>query len=507
MDQEQALLNRDSEEMGEWFKRLVSSFRMGYASLSEEQRKFVQIIDSLTAPTQLELIWFGHPDVQYALVTHFKDIEDLEISIDGPFPSYDAVTRLQQIIEKPKWNRQVETEVDTRWSLPNAKNFREIVEDVCVEIVRDLRRLPFLRPVELPIIAAKTLLTSTASLWYVTGNLSKASAQALALEIIDGAKMQAEFPQKTGQPTSPAVPSSRIIAHGGFIFPAVWIGKAPKPTFVERLSRMSMFPSKAYEGIYKDRTLVADQDGFIAIAESDRLKATALLNEIMAVRLLDGKPTYALRELEVIETHIDPVEKRITSKGVTSLSPRASMMDEWLRESWHVTPRAEVVSIQALDEWLRRTERLAESSPMSETLRFLLEAYTHFQNSDYLEAFVLSWLIVEKEVYSRWSQHLQEKNIEDSRKHKLENPGVWTADVVIEELSLAGVISSDDYRKLMSMKTVRNHIIHKGERVSKDQADELLELALEIVRNETINLDKKHLRGTTNSDSNEFPDF
>ena len=160
MDQGQALLRRDSEEMGEWFKRLVSSFRTGYASLSEEQRKFVQLIDSLAAPTQIELIWFGPPDVQYALVTHFKDIDDFEISIDGPFPSYDAVTRLQQIIDKPKWNRQVETEVDTRWSLLNAKNFREIVEDVCVEIVRDLGRLPFLRPVERPMIAFKTYFNS-----------------------------------------------------------------------------------------------------------------------------------------------------------------------------------------------------------------------------------------------------------------------------------------------------------------------------------------------------------
>ena len=35
------------------------------------------------------------------------------------------------------------------------------------------------------------------------------------------------------------------------------------------------------------------------------------------------------------------------------------------------------------------------------------------------------------------------------------------------------MISGDDYRKLMSMKTVRNNIIHKRERVSKEQADEL----------------------------------
>lgn len=499
MDEEQTLLRKDSGEFDEWLRQLIDSFRAGYAALSEEERKFVYSIDALNTPTQIEAIWFGPPDVQYLLVTHFSDVDDLEISVDGPFPSYDAVTRLQQILEKPKWNRPTETDVETRWSLLNPKNFGEVAEDVFVAIVRDLGRLPFLRPVERPMIAAKTLLTSTASLWYVTGNLAKASPQALAIEIIDGAKMHAELARKTGQPASSAVTAPRIPAYGGFVFPPVWIGKAPKPTFVERLSHMPLFPTKAYEGTYKNRMFIADQDGFLAIAESDRLKATTLLNEIMAVRLLDGKPTYALREQEVTETRIDPEEKRITSKGVTSLSPRASMMDEWLGESWHIMPRVEVVSIETLEDWLRRTERVTQSSTLSETLRFLLEAHSHFHYSDYLEAFVLSWLIVERDIYSRWDQYLEEKSVEGKRRRKLENPGLWTADLVIEELSLAGVISSDDYRKLTSMKAVRNNIIHKGKRVSKEQANELLELARGVVKNETVGLDKKHLPRSKNS--------
>ena len=99
-----------------------------------------------------------------------------------------------------------------------------------------------------------------------------------------------------------------------------------------------------------------------------------------------------------------------------------------------------------------------------------------------MEAFVLSWLIIEKDVYSRWSKYLDEKGIQESRRHKLEkNLGVWTADVVIEQLSLAGVISSDEYLKLMSLKTVRNSMIHKAQRVSKEHAEESLKLALGIV--------------------------
>src|SRR5205814_10397303 len=79
------------------------------------------------------------------------------------------------------------------------------------------------------------------------------------------------------------------------------------------------------------------------------------------------------------------------------------------------------------------------------------------------------------------NRYLEEKTLEASRRRKLENPSVWTVDVLIEELSLAGVISEDDYRTLMAMKTVRNNMIHRAERVSKEQADQLLKLVVGII--------------------------
>ena len=180
MDEQQALLRQDSEEFHKRLRKMVESFRSGYEVLTEEERKFVYSIDDLSAPCQIEVIWFGPPHVQYVLVTHFGDVNDLEICVDGPFPTYEAASRLGEILEKLKWNRSIETSDETRWVLFNPKNFKEIVEEVFVGIIRDLRRLPFLRPMEQPMITAKTLLTSKASLWYATGNLSKGFCASLS---------------------------------------------------------------------------------------------------------------------------------------------------------------------------------------------------------------------------------------------------------------------------------------------------------------------------------------
>jgi len=73
------------------------------------------------------------------------------------------------------------------------------------------------------------------------------------MESIEGAKLQSAHAQKSTQPSPPPEPTPRILAHGGFVFPPVWIGKAPKPTFAERLNVWSRLPAKAYEGTYKNK--------------------------------------------------------------------------------------------------------------------------------------------------------------------------------------------------------------------------------------------------------------
>src|SRR5437867_8083895 len=172
----------------DWLSQAVESFRLGYSSLDERDRKLVQRIDDLSSPCQIEAMWFEPPDVQYLVVTHFSERKDLEISVDGPFATYEAVTQLAAILDLAKWDHPVESGTETRWTLQANQNFKDVIEDVCLEIVRDLGRVPFLKPPQQPIVTGKSLLTSEASFWYISGNLAKSSPQAFASEIIDGAR-------------------------------------------------------------------------------------------------------------------------------------------------------------------------------------------------------------------------------------------------------------------------------------------------------------------------------
>jgi len=485
---EAQVLNSPRERLVKWLRDFVGEFRIQYSSLTSDEQPFVQKLDNFSKPCQIDVIWSRPPDVQNLIVTTFEDRPDLEIYVNGPFPTYEAVERLESILQESRWNRPV-PQHDVKNTFTEDKTFRDIVDRCFVDIVRGMRVLPYQKPFAKVSTGSKMLLTNQAFFWTIQGDLSNLKSFELAREIIDGAKTQARAPKSV--PRNITIPDPKMVqACGSFIFPPVWIGSEPKPSFRERaLGGFVRFPPKAFEGSYKDRMIVATDDGFIAISEADREKATALLNEIMAVRLLEGKATFSFREQEVEGATIDPDTKEIRSMGVPSLSIRATLIEErWNPARLPVYVRRDVISLDDFKAWISRAEMVTQNVDIADSLRFLLEAYTHFQDSRYKESFVLSWVVVEKHLYSLWKRLLKEEGLPRPRRDKLGNTNYWTVDFVIESLSLLKQISSAQYGKLISMKGLRNDIIHEGETVSKEQAQQVLEEATRIVT-DTIGAD------------------
>lgn len=462
-----------ASDLGLWLRTLAELFRQGWGEMSEEERRFVGSLDDFSAPCQVDAIRFGPPDTQYLVVTHFDDRPDLEIRVNGPFPTHMAVERLERILEESRWDRPISEEAAEASPFIISRNARDAVESFFMGIVNDIHGLPFRAPLDKPIIAVKTFLFPGIFGWYIRGDIRKLSPSEMASEILDDAKRQALASKDTPRPTPPSEPRSRLRGHGGFVFPPVWIGEQPRPTFREKLGGWPMFSKKAFDTTYKGRLLVVDEDGFMAIAESDRLGATDLLNEILVVRLLDGKPTSALGERQIADLTIDPQTKEIGGRNVPWASSSAYLMSEPSWRSTFFMLGREIVPRDQFEKWVAQAEKIAEDPEAADVIRFLLEAYTHFENSRYTEAFVLSWVIIEKHLYTIWKNHLASRKFPEKRR---------SVDLVIEELGLAGELTMDNYRKLGQMKDLRNNIVHRGERVPRNEAERALETALAYVK-------------------------
>ncbi len=400
-----------------WLRSLVETFREAVSKLSPEERVFVSNLDNFSAPLQMELIWFRPPDIQYLIATHFKQHQDMEITVDGPFHPSEAVDHLDQILSREKWS--VPTPPDDGVFGPKGESdnsFRSaVLESVFVSMAAGLSHAALRKPPEKAFVGAQFLLEPDAFVWDIWGDITQSDPSKLATEIAEGARTQSRAAsQKSKSTTLEPMPTQRVIEGlCSIMYPPIWIGEMPKPTFRQKASSFIVQNKIAFDGKYGEKVLVIYNDGFLFVSEPDRAKATRTLNELMATMLLHGKRAFAFREQEL-----------------------------------------------------------------------LLESRTHLQGSEFMESFVFSWLIIEKQLYRLWARYLARQALPKRRREKLTDSSRWTVDSVIESLNLVGEVSNEQYESLSRMRKTRNDMIHEGERVNRDQAVECIRVAHSMLKQE-----------------------
>jgi len=462
-----------------WLKDFLVEFRKQCEQLSEEQKSKISNLDNFLPPCQMDILCFKDVNLQYLIVTHDKGRKDGEITVHGPIPTYEAVDKLDSILKDPKWDREL-SEKEKKIFIEK-KKFRDILEPIFLGIINELRNLPFVKPIP-TIIGRKLWLTLDSFIWNIRGSITDLDHIETANKIMEDAKKQAEAAKTEIKPTPTAPPKPAIKGFGTYFYPPIWIGKLPRKTFKGKALGWFAFPKKAFDVKYKGRVVVVKEDGFIAIGEEDIVKATRMLNEIMATGFLLGLPFFAARELEVSDSKIDSSNLNITSFGIRTISLRTQLFYEFsLMKEPVFTGRIEVEK-EKLVGLIQQAERISQDPDMADFLVFLLEAHTCLQSSEYMQSFMISWIIIERHMSWLWKKFLREEHITRSRREKLMNPAYWTIDFILETLNLAGRLPPDDYEALMRLKKKRNDIMHEGERVSQHEAERCLKVAKGIVQ-------------------------
>jgi hypothetical protein len=431
----------------------------------------------------MNVLHFKDVNFQCLIVTHEKERKDGEITVYGPIPTYEAVDALDSVLKDAKWNKELPR--DGRIVYAHAVKFHDILEGVFLGIIGDLRNLPFVKPTK-PYVELKLALTMTSFVWKIRGNVVNLNQIEIISKIMEDAKKQAEASKVKPQPLirrpRPAkfVGIPDIKAFGTYFYPPIWIGKPPGKTFKERALGSFIHPEKAFDIRYKERVLVVNEDGRIAIGEKDHLKAIRMLNEIMATGLLLGLPFLAARELEVSDSTIDSANLTITSFGMSATSLRAQLFFDSSTRVGFIN-RIEVEK-EKLISLIREAERISQDPDVADFIVFLLEAYTCIQSSEYAQSFMISWVIIERHMFWLWEKFLKEEQIIRGRRDKLTNPAYWTLDYVLEALNLCGRLSKEDYEDLMNLKNKRNNAMHEGEMVTHDDAERCFKNAKRIVQ-------------------------
>lgn len=456
------------EKLQQWVTDLISRFREETEKLAPgEQSTTPRILEDFSEPCQFLVIWAKEPEFQIVLITHLTQLEDKHIEIYGPMEN----AKLVEFIEKEVLKSQIIELIG-----------RECIEDFFASKLRSIQRFynPLYGPPK-PSIGERTRRKCKDQCiigWLVIGNLLDFDSTQIASRYAKAVLSAAHPPY---QPPLREEKEKLILeGFGTYIYPPIWVGKIPEPkSFKEKIAGQPFWISqkKVIIDAYKNCPIVVTRDGYIAIGEKDKWKAQELLNEIMSTLLLRGIVAQAVREIDLGEATFTETGAGI---GWSPISPRALLFYEKF-----LTRPISVEKTVVNEDRIRKTIKLAElltSDDRVKTLLLLyLEAHTYYMNTEYKQALMMGWIILEDfYIKDLWSSEILKVTSNEKRLSKL---GSWNIDQRLEALNLSYALSTEEYNLLMEIKDARNNVVHEGKIPQKEIVQKCLELAFKVVKN------------------------
>lgn len=477
-------------EIDIWIKSLIKGFRERYQNLSKDVQKGISNLHNFVPPCQVNIIWIQNRqfniDYQIFLFTKWEDRKDLEVIIHGPIDSKNAKKALLQFLQDKKWTKKYLTKARPRRK-EREQTYSDRIANIFSRAFQSMERHVvdfFFRPEKSlsPLLSTKGGIANKDFYWFCVGKAQELDINSMINDFIYDVRQRAKLPSKK------IVKEVKefLRGYGTFFYPPIWIGNIPKLSNEEKLfgRPMYVYAGHCFETIYNKRILTITKDGFISICEDKKEVAIELLNQIMATALFFNMETRSIRQFEIFDNEIDSQKHNIVRFTISPISLRAKLIEERIKilVPSSIQYARSIVSKKKIINVIKKSEIISQNEEINNFLKFILESYTHYKNSEYSQSFIMSWLILENSIAKEWIQLLDKKGVHGDRRKKLKNRSSWPLDHLIETLNLGNKVKNDRYNLLIKLKKIRNGIVHKGKKCSKDNAKRCLDLSIKKVR-------------------------
>jgi hypothetical protein len=211
--------------------------------------------------------------------------------------------------------------------------------------------------------------------------------------------------------------------------------------------------------------------GAVAVDTSQPNKALQLINLFFAALSRGGTKCAQITEVEL---------GRITVNG-------CGMAQSWSIQPDHVRTRLfglELITEAQLAEAFRLCHLAVKDDQICSLLRLNHSAFVHVINGEYLQAFVLSWTIIELSIVRKWHRFIDRHTGNSERQSKLKGRRDIVADVIIEVIALGGDLEDATYLKLQTTRKIRNDVIHNGKIPNRQDSMDCTILAASLLSDE-----------------------
>lgn len=460
---------------------MIDNFRDEFKKLSPEEQTQEQMISSLKAPCQIHILSSPSKKFHLLLKTHFPQLKDKVVKIIQ-FSYNTIVEQLEDFQNDPMWaNIDKELQSDKMFlGLPS-----QSIQQLLVNFGRTIQQRSDL--------ATSSYFTGTGSMslqsnqiaiWDLYGELADINFKERAKLIIQECKnaylhAQKEKTQQKPEQITESIPNTKS-GFGTFCYPPILIGEF-KPTLRDQVTNREreILYENVIESKFADVPLIINKGGIIALETKDRTVAEKILNTIMGIALLMGLSLYAVKSSEIAHVTIDKNTNRISGSSWQSSTLRMTLFGYEQRFLFFPElHQRKQISVKDMELVVKKAETVWQNHEQVNMLKLLLGSFTHLDNDEFSQSFIMSWTVIEQYLYGIWNKKIKEAGVTNRISEDLNR---WDVYRILEILHIDKIISEDDYQDMRKLHLLRNDLIHFGYEVTEKQSKECYNIAFHII--------------------------
>jgi hypothetical protein len=466
-----------NEDLKHWLVNLIDAFRR-----LDETPNSEHIDVDLRYKCQIEVFWLDYPQAQLIAVTHDDERGDKEVEIHGPYSFDQLIDVIADTMRTPRWSKPLPKSEHSEPDSDHAITFGQSFEQAVLGVLRTLRENPFEKTINIVIHFGlhDSCLLFRGNIFYSTknGGYAENDYESVAEDMIMSNSIVPAFANFFEE--EERVKLSWLKAHGSFFYPPSWIGTKPKPSFKHEAYGWHVRKNNEVDETLNGRRIVIDSRGLVAI-ESDRPNEVHKdLNLFFGCLALAGVNCYKVNEADIQSARIGPSEIFLSSElPANSLRARLSEAN-----AFNEISDFREVPVQTLCDSIKQAELISTSAISSDFLLWF-EGYNHYQHNEYDQSFIMSWIVVEKQLHRLFLNHLtrleKKKRLDKTKNKKLKR--IQSVATLLLFLRATNRINARDYGTLSELNQKRNDFVHDGASLTSQDSKKCLKCSERIIKN------------------------
>ncbi|MDG6997963.1 MAG: hypothetical protein JRN15_02490 [Nitrososphaerota archaeon] len=472
-----------ARKVHDWWLILTDAFRENARNVNEDQLRLVKSHWNYGYPFSVDHVWIRRPESHIAIISRFDKSRDKIVSVHGPLSWGQLVPFLDRMSREQRWARKLSRDLGPprpEWASDKLAGNLIHVLAMALNSIRGWAAAD----IEKPQFVLNCPVAKTCTIKVCIGDILAINPEEEGSWPVEDAVFRNSLASGKEKATPSVQGPSPIQAFSTVFYPAITVGSPP--TYQDLKSLFSKQYLSAWNDVvlltsFRDMKLAIRRNGYVTIATDERTIARQVCNLIFACAALEGSNTFSVREAELKaeEVNAETLEF-VSSHGSPPALRNTILYDSSYTEYGRVKSR-QTVGLATMSKIIARAENISGRDHLAAPIIRWLQAKTFFEETEYEQSFIMSWINIERDVLRTWSEKVP-KDIRKLLIEKRKGRGIEPAvSKMLIQLQDGRCLPPDRLDMLFSLNQDRNGFMHSGRKVPMSSAVAALDMSRLII--------------------------